>query len=92
MLLTEMSERFVFTFCPLAFVMIGMPLGITTRRAETSIGGAISLVLVALNYSFIICTEAFQTKSELYPYLLIWIPNVVFMVLGPVLTYRLSRR
>lgn len=92
MVLTEMSERFVFTICPLAFVMIGMPLGITTRRAETSIGGAISLVLVALNYSFIICTEAFQTRSELYPYLLIWVPNVVFMVLGPMLTYRLSRR
>jgi lipopolysaccharide export system permease protein len=92
MLLTEMSERVVFTFCPLAFVLIGMPLGITTRRAETSIGGAISLILVALNYSFIICMEALQTKSELYPYLLIWIPNIVFMALGPMLTYRLSRR
>jgi len=92
MVLTEMSERFVFTFCPLAFVLIGMPLGITTRRGETSIGGAISLILVALNYSFIICVEAMQTKSELYPYLLLWIPNVVFAVLGPVLTYRLARR
>jgi lipopolysaccharide export LptBFGC system permease protein LptF len=92
MMLTEMSERFVFTFCPLAFVLIGMPLGITTRRAETSIGGAISLMLVALNYSFIICVEALQTRSELHPYLLLWVPNIVFAVLGPVLTYRLSRR
>jgi len=92
MVLTEMSERFVFTFCPLAFVLVGMPLGITTRRAETSIGGAISLMLVGLNYSFIICVEALQTRSELYPYLLLWIPNIVFAVLGPVLTYRLSRR
>lgn len=88
----EVSERFVYTFCALAFMMVGMPLGITTHRGETSIGGAISLALVGLNYSFIICMEALQNKVWLQPHLLVWIPNIVFAVIGPVLTYRLSRR
>ncbi len=89
---TEASERFVNTFCVLAFVMIGMPLGVTAHRSEKSIGAAISLMLVGLNYAFIICVEAFQASPSLYPYILVWIPNIVFVVLGPVLTRRLSRR
>lgn len=89
---TEMSERFVYTFCAIAFVMIGMPLGVTAHRGETSIGAAISLALVGLNYAFIICVEALQAKAQLYPYLLVWVPNVVFAVLGPLLAYRLARR
>ncbi|MCX6356526.1 MAG: LptF/LptG family permease, partial [Candidatus Aureabacteria bacterium] len=89
---TEASERLVFTFCALAFVMVGMPLGVTTHRGETSIGGAISLALVGLNYAFIICVEAFQSNPQLRPDLLVWIPNIVFAVLGPVLIYRLGRR
>jgi lipopolysaccharide export system permease protein len=88
----EISERFVYTFCVLAFVLIGMPLGVTAHRGETTIGAAISLTLVGLNYAFIICMEALNTRPELYPYLLVWIPNVVFAVLGPFLTYRLARR
>jgi len=89
---TEMSERFVYTLCVIAFVMIGMPIGVTAHRSETSIGAAISLALVGLNYAFIICVEALQAKAHLYPHLLVWVPNIVFAVLGPTLTYRLSRR
>jgi lipopolysaccharide export LptBFGC system permease protein LptF len=90
--LTEASERLVFTFCALAFVMIGMPLGIVAHRGETSVGAAISLGLVGLNYAFIICVEALQERAWLYPYVLVWIPNVVFVILGPWLTWRLDRR
>jgi lipopolysaccharide export system permease protein len=89
---TEASERFVYTFCALAFVMIGMPLGVTAHRGETSIGAAISLALVGLNYAFIICVEALQTRTELRSYLLVWVPNLIFVILAPILTYRLSRR
>ncbi|MDD5555908.1 MAG: LptF/LptG family permease [bacterium] len=88
----EISQRFVSTFCVLAFVMIGMPLGVTAHRGETSIGAAISLALVGLNYAFIICVQALQTRVDPYTALLLWVPNVTFAVLGPVLTYRLARR
>ena len=89
---TEMSERFVFTFCVLAFAMVGMPLGVTAHRGETSIGAAISLALIGLNYAFIICIEAFQAQPEVRPYFLVWVPNIVFVVLGPLLIRRLSKR
>lgn len=90
--LTEASERLVFTFCALAFVMIGMPLGIVAHRGETSVGAAISLALVGLNYAFIICVEALQERAWMYPFVLVWVPNVIFAVLGPWLTWRLDRR
>ena len=90
--LTEANERFVFTSCVLAFVLVGMPLGIVAHRGETSVGAAISLALVGLNYAFIICVEALQERVWLHPHLLVWIPNAVFAVLGPWLTWRLDRR
>jgi len=76
----------------LAFVLVGMPLGIVAHRGETSVGAAISLALVGLNYAFIICVEALQERVWLHPHLLVWIPNAVFAVLGPWLTWRLDRR
>lgn len=90
--LTEASERLVYTFCVIAFVMVGMPLGIVAHRGETSVGAAISLALVGLNYAFIICVEALQERVWLYPFILIWLPNAAFAVLGPWLTWRLDRR
>jgi LPS export ABC transporter permease LptF len=88
---TEISERLVYTFCALAFIMIGMPLGITAHRGEKSIGAAISLMLVGINYAFIIIVEAFQARPSFCPYILVWMPNAVFFVLGPILTKRLSK-
>lgn len=91
--MTEVSKRFSFALATLAFGLIGVPLAITAQRKETSIGFLLS-VAVAFAYFmfFIVIADAFRNRPEAHPELLVWLPNVVFLAIGAVLFYRLSRR
>ena len=89
---TELNKRFSFSLACVTFALVGIPLGITAQRQETTAGFALSL-LVALSYFLIIIVvNAFRDKAHVHPELLIWLPNAVFMVLGGVLFYRVNRR
>src|SRR5213079_2142206 len=46
---TEINKRFSFPFACIAFAIIGVPLGVTAHRRETSIGFAMGLI-VAVSY------------------------------------------
>ena len=50
---TEINKRFSFPFACVAFAIIGVPLGVTAHRRETSIGFAMGLI-VATTY-FLVC-------------------------------------
>ena len=89
---TELNKRFSFSLACVTFALIGIPLGITAQRQETTAGFALSL-LVALSYFLIIIVvNAFREKTTYHPELLIWLPNAIFLVLGAVLFYRVNRR
>ncbi len=89
---TELNKRFSFSLACLVFALIGIPLGITAHRQETSIGFAISLAVAFAYYLIIIFVNTFRDKASAHPELLIWLPNVIFLTVGAVLMYRLSRR
>ncbi len=89
---TEISKRFSFPFSCLAFALIGVPLGVTTHRRETSIGFAMSLIVAMLYFLFIIIANTLRGNPELHPELLVWVPNVLFLLLGAWLFRRLARQ
>ncbi len=89
---TELSMRYSFSFAALVFTLVGIPLGITAQRRETSIGFALSLI-VAVAYIFIIIfANTVNEQPSLYPHLLMWLPNIVFIIIGWRLFYKLSSR
>ncbi len=90
--LTTIHERLSYSFACLAFVMIGMPLGVRSHRSEKTIGAAISLGLVAAHYIFVLFAKALNDQPEYYPYLLIWLPNVILIALGIFFTFRIQRQ
>jgi LPS export ABC transporter permease LptF len=89
---TEINKRFSFPFSCLAFALIGVPLGVTAHRRETSIGFLMSLVVAVAYFLFIIIADTLRSNPALHPELLVWLPNVIFGVLGVWMFRRLARR
>jgi LPS export ABC transporter permease LptF len=89
---TEINKRFSFPFACLAFAIIGVPLGVTAHRRETSIGFAVGLIVAVTYFLFVIIGDTLRGNPRVHPELLVWFPNVLFIVLGALLFRRLARQ
>lgn len=90
--LTEMSKRLSLSLACVAFALAAMPLGITAQRKETSVGFGISLGLAFSYFFFVVLAEMLRDDAGAFPYLLLWIPNVLFVGVGAWLLLRLDYR
>jgi lipopolysaccharide export system permease protein len=72
--LIEINQRTCLALSPLMFVLIAIPLGITSHRKESSIGMVMSLGIMLLYYLFIILSDTLDRHPEFYPWLIPWIP------------------
>ena len=89
---TELNKRFSFPFACVAFAIIGVPLGVTAHRRETSIGFAMGLIVATTYFLFVIIGDTLRGNPHAHPELLVWFPNVLFIVLGALLFRRLARQ
>src|SRR5437762_2005253 len=89
---TELNKRFSFPFSCVAFALVGVPLGVTAHRRETTIGVLFSLVIAISYFLFVIIADTLRGNPKVHPELLVWFPNLLFIVLGVVLFIRLSKR
>ena len=89
---TEISMRMSFSMACITLGLIGVPLGITAQRRETSIGFAISLIVVIVYFLLMTVAEMMRENGDLHPYILVWLPNLFFIWLGVTMFRRLSRK
>jgi len=89
---TELSMRFAFSVSCITFGLIGVPLGITAQRRETTAGFVLSMVIAVGYYVLLIVAQMMREDAEKMPHLLVWVPNLLFISLGLSLFWRLSRK
>lgn len=89
---TELSKRFSLPLAALALGMIAVPLAVTTQRKETTAGFLMGLLLAFTYFFLTLVTGSFKGRPELHPELLVWIPNVLFLLFGGFLFRRMALR
>jgi LPS export ABC transporter permease LptF len=89
---TELNKRFSFSLACLTFCLVGIPLGITAQRRETTAGFVISLGVALCYFVFIMVADSMNQRPGNYPHLLMWAPNLLFLGIGSWLFRRMSQR
>ena len=88
-LITEIYERIALAFSCFVFILLGSSLGIITRRREKSINFGIALLIIVIYYPLFIGCEALAIQNFAPPQIIMWLPNIIFGVIGGILTIKL---
>ena len=88
----ELHRRFSMAFSPLVFILTGLPLGVTTRRAQRSIGFGLSVLVFLGYYLFLVLGQALAEKGLLPAAPALWLGNAVFFAIGSLLLWRTARQ
>jgi lipopolysaccharide export system permease protein len=86
--LVEANQRLALAMSPFMFVLIAIPLGITSHRKESSIGMVMSLGIMFVYYIFMILSDTLDKVPQLYPWLIPWVPIVLGQLGGFILLRR----
>jgi lipopolysaccharide export system permease protein len=83
----EIYKKYSIPAASLAFVLLGAPLGILTRRGGMGIAIAISIVLFTVYWAFLIGGEDLADRGMMSPFWAMWIANFLMGALGLYLLY-----
>jgi len=88
----EFHRRLALPFACIAFLLVGLPLGISTRRGGRSIGLVLSALLMLAYYAiFIGGTGTAAGNAVISPMVGTWAANIGFALLGVALLVRSER-
>lgn len=88
-LIVEINKKISLAFSCFVFILVGIPLAIITRRREKSLNFGIAFLIVGIYYLLLISAEALSLRGMLNPTLAMWLPDMVFGVIGSILTFRI---
>ena len=88
---TELYQRVSVPMASLIFALIGVPLGLQPTRNSSSMGFAMSIIIIFLYYSIMTLSNALGRGGIMEPAYAVWIPNIIGLIAGFVLIRRASR-
>jgi len=77
---SEITRRYAYSMACLAFAFVGVPLGIKSRRRDTSSGLVLSILVAAGYFLSTMLADQFHTDATVTAAL--WTPNVLCILLG----------
>lgn len=78
----EIHKRFALPFVCFIFVLLGIPLGMTTKKGGRSSGFTISIAVILLYYILITAGEKLAMDGRVPPFLGMWGPNIILFAAG----------
>ena len=87
----EIHHKYAVAFSSFAFLLVGIPLGITTRRSDKSISFGIGFALMTLYWSLLIAGKALAQKGLAAPLPALQFSNLVIGSIGLFLFVRMAR-
>ncbi len=87
-LLVGLYRKFSLSFSSLVFILIGVPLAIKAKRRERSLGFGLSLIVCLFYYLLMALGESLALRNMVNPVLGVWLPNIVVLIIGGFLTFK----
>ena len=87
----ELNSRFSYPMACFVLMLVGVPLGLSSKRSGRSTGIVLAILLVFLYYLVSLVGVAFAKSGTLSPFLGVWSANIVFSAVGVLLLQQLSR-
>ncbi|MFH1683665.1 MAG: LptF/LptG family permease, partial [Candidatus Margulisiibacteriota bacterium] len=73
----QLNMKMAIPFASLVFALLGAPLGISPRRASSSIGLGLSIIVIFLYYILTFLSMAVGELKMIGPSLAAWLPNIM---------------
>ena len=87
----EYHRRLALPTACLVLALVGIPLGLSSRRGGKSMGFVLTIVLVFIYYVFSLVGVSLGRGGKMPPALAVWLANFIFVVAGLFLLYRVDR-
>jgi LPS export ABC transporter permease LptG len=87
----ELHRRFALPAACLVLALVGIPLGLSSRKGGKSTGFVLTILLVVLYYFALLTGIGLARQGRVAPALGVWMANTLFFVAGAWLLWRVDR-
>jgi len=82
----EYYKKFSIPFGALSFVFLATPLGLFAKKSGQSVGFALGLIIAVLYWALLIGGQTLGVRLGYSPFWAMWLPNIIVIFFGLVLT------
>ncbi|MGH9433081.1 MAG: LPS export ABC transporter permease LptF, partial [Terriglobia bacterium] len=90
-MLVELNYRLALPVAAIVLALVGMPLGMFTRKGGKSVGVMLATLLVFLYYVIMAFGMGLAKQGRLNPFLGLWAANIVFLAAGLVMLWQMRK-
>jgi LPS export ABC transporter permease LptG/LPS export ABC transporter permease LptF len=88
----EFYRRIALPTACIVLALVGIPLGLSSKKGGKSTGFVLTILLVFAYYSVSLIGVSLARQGKLSPFLGVWLANIVFLLAGVFLLWRAERR
>ncbi len=88
--LIELQNRFAYPAACLVLMLVGVPLGVTSRRGGKSSAWVFTIALVVVYYSLSLIGTALGRQDKIPVFIAVWLANLLFAGAGAFLLWQMA--